>query len=126
MGRGIGNSPQSRIPYDDIHNGGRRNATHMPNTIRTRDRALYMDSTGQYGEYRKYRIPGIKGLLEFKPKGCIMYTMDIEPEGNTDFCNATPIGEYWPQCIRDKGHEGRHESIDQWWDDQNPIAMKRY
>jgi len=89
-----------------------------------------MDSARQYGEYRKRRIPGIKGFLEFTPKGCIVYTMDIEPEGTTDFCNATPIGEYWPQCIKDKGHvekgDKRHESIDQWWDDQNPIAMKRY
>lgn len=79
-------------------------------------------------------IARAKGILEFNPKGCIIVVTEWpgewpEGKGPADvdyFCNATPIGEEWPQCYLKKGHTGRHESIDQWWDNDNPIAMKRY
>lgn len=41
-------------------------------------------------------------------------------------CNATPIGEQWPVCIKEKGHSIKeaHESWDYWWYGDGLLHLK--
>jgi hypothetical protein len=40
------------------------------------------------------------------------------------YCDSTPIGEKWPICNKQKGHNGDHESADFTWPDGGIAVMK--